>query len=73
MSLSPTHDNISRVNQDADIAAGSFMLVPKFMTDALTFSNLVNSVLVYEENTSHVFFFRKNYFHDWSMKTFTHR
>lgn len=44
MGLSPTHDNISRVNQDADITAGSFMLVPKFMTDALTFSNLVNSL-----------------------------
>lgn len=64
MSLSPTHDNISRVNQDADIAAGSFMLVPKFMTDALTFSNLVNSVLAREKNASHVFFFRKNDFHD---------
>lgn len=26
MDLSPTHDNIFRVNQDADIAAGSFIL-----------------------------------------------
>lgn len=51
MGLSSTHENISRVNQDADIAAGSFMLVPKFMTDALTFSNLVNSVLAREEGT----------------------
>lgn len=61
MCLSPIRDSIFSANRDADTAAGSFVLLPKFMTDALTFGRLVNSVRSRREHKTRIFFSRERF------------